>query len=289
MRIDSAASCADSTDVVRVLVLTCPGDDVELAADRLWAAGARAVEQRDRPGGDVDLVTVLAGEDATALARFGEVPTSWQLGFEDVADEPANTWREFARPVDIDGVAVIRPAWLEPVGAPIEIAIEPGASFGLGDHPTTRLCAESIVGAVRGGEHVLDVGCGSGVLAILALRRGADWAMAIDVSEAAREAAAANASRNGVADRMDVATTPVGAVHGRFDLVLANILAPTLVAIAGDLRRLTAPGGTLVVSGVLATAHDHVTEALAPMVVRGTHERDGWAAVELVHPPSRSS
>jgi ribosomal protein L11 methyltransferase len=132
---------------------------------------------------------------------------------------------------------------------------------------------------------MLDVGCGTGVLAIVGALLGAS-VRAIDVSEAAIEATRANAVANGVGDRIfaDRATVAdVAAADGAFDLVVANILAPTLVSIGPDRGRLTAPSGRLVVSGVLAGLHDHVVDALAPMVVVDTAYREGWAAVTLRH------
>lgn len=274
---------------MRAVVLTVPGEAAELAADRLWSAGARAVEERPLPGGDVELVTVLAHDDTRSEQRLGDLPRTWSMRFVDLVAEHAETWRDVARPVRIDADVVIRPAWQDPVGAPVEVAIEPGGSFGLGDHPTTIASAESMVGLVRGGQRVLDVGCGSGVLSILAVKLGADTAVAIDVADAALEATRANALRNGVAGRIEIGSRPLGEIDGDFDIVVANILAPTLIELAPELRRLTAGHGTLVVSGILAAAHDHVLDALAPMTVRRTRERDGWVAVELGHPRPSSS
>lgn len=275
---------------MRTAVLSVPADDVELAADRLWCAGARAVEERSGPGGTCELHTVLGTDDTTATRRLGELPPAWRLRFVDVPDEPADTWRAFARPVVVTDRLVLRPAWLPPnepadpaEPGPLEIAIEPGGSFGLGDHPTTRLSAGAVLRTMRPGADVLDVGCGSGVLAIVAARLGAGRIVAIDVADAAIEATRANATRNGVAERIEASSAPVSDVTGDFDLVVANILAPALVSMSADLRRLTRPGGVLIVSGVLASRHDHVTAALAPMQVERTAELDGWAAIELRH------
>jgi ribosomal protein L11 methyltransferase len=106
---------------------------------------------------------------------------------------------------------------------------------------------------------------------------------AIDLSPGAVEATLANAERNGVAGRVRASTTPLASIEGPFDVVLANILAPALIELAEDLRRVTAPSGVLVISGVLEHAHDHVLAALAPMQVVDRLTRDGWAAVILRH------
>jgi ribosomal protein L11 methyltransferase len=128
---------------------------------------------------------------------------------------------------------------------------------------------------------VLDVGCGSGVLAIGACVFGAAAAVGIDIAPAAVPTTEANAEANGVADRVAVSTTDLADVDDTFDLVLANILAPTLVALSADLRRVLAPGGALVISGILADAHDHVLAALAPLAVVESEFLDGWAAITL--------
>ncbi len=136
---------------------------------------------------------------------------------------------------------------------------------------------------------VLDVGCGTGVIAVMAALVGASDVRAVDVASAAVEATRDNAARNGVADQVEVDTTPAAGLDGSFDLVVANILAPTLIELADDLRRLTALDGRLVISGILADRHDHVLAALAPMVVVHSDVLDGWAAVTLCHPARTAS
>lgn len=274
---------------MRVICLTVPAAEAELAADRLWAAGARAVEELASDGGRAELRTVLADDDVVATGRLGKLPAGWQVRFVEVDERPAETWREFARPVEVSDRLVIRPAWLPIVGLPsvgrpgvLEVSIEPGGSFGLGDHPTTRLSAAAVDRVVRDDDLVLDVGCGSGVLAIVAALRGAASVVAIDVAEPARTATLANAAANGV-ELAEVSTRPIAAVAGVFDLVVANILAPALVAMADDLRRVTAPDGHLIVSGLLAERDDEVVEALRPMRVVDRTVLDGWSAVVLAH------
>lgn len=270
---------------MRIVELTVPREAAELAADRLWAAGGRAVEERDAGDGLVELRTSLGSDDVAARARLGEIPPDWSLGFVEDDPRPAETWREFARPIVVGEHLVIRPAWHEAAGRPdgLEVAIEPGGSFGLGDHPTSRATAAVVDDLTGPGQHVLDVGCGSGVLAIVAAMRGAARVVAIDIAETAREATEDNARRNGVADVVEASTIALGDIDGRFDLVVANILAPTLVALAPDLRRVTAEHGRLVVSGVLTGGYDHVVAALAPMSVVASRDVDGWSAVTLAH------
>jgi ribosomal protein L11 methyltransferase len=272
--------------IVAITVLRVPRRDAELAADRLMAAGAFAVEERDLDGGLVEARATL-GEDAAVVAeRLGDLPDGWHRELELVDSEPLDTWRQFAVPIEISDDLVICPAWLPALDRPglTALAIEPGTAFGLGDHPTTRLSAAAVWRAVAEGDAILDVGCGTGALAIVGLLAGARWAVAIDIAEPAVRSTRDNAERNGVADRIDASTTALADVVGQFDVVVANILAPALIELADELRRTTAAGGRLIVSGLLAGGYDHVVRALAPMHVVEVRELDGWAALELRHP-----
>lgn len=267
---------------MRVLQIVTSVAAAELAADRLWQAGAQAVEEIALEEGLVGVRSVLGSDDAVTIDGLGPLPSGWVVEWVEIADEPADTWRQFVAPIEVGDRIVVRPAWL-PAGRDVrvEIAIEPGGSFGLGDHPTTRLTAAAVDRLVLPGCTVLDVGCGSGVLAILAARLGASHVTAIDIAEAAVEATRDNAARNGVAELISASSTPLAEVTGTYDLVLANVLAPTIVAMADDLRRVVAPDGSLVVSGILAESHDHVLDSLAPLTPIRTDVIDAWAAVEL--------
>jgi ribosomal protein L11 methyltransferase len=282
---------SDVSAEVPVTVVTVPAADAELGADRLMQAGAFAVEERVAARGMVELWAVLAESDASARRLLGKLPPEWSLRTELVDSTPADTWRAHAAPVRIAPDLVLRPAWLPPLGEQgvIEVAIDPGATFGLGDHPTTRLSAAAVWRTRPVPHHVLDVGAGSGVLAIVAVMAGAQSASAIDIADVSPAVVVENAERNGVADRITASTTPLAEADGAFDLVVANILAHELVALAADLRRVTADAGTLVVSGVLAGRYDHVLAALAPMELVGVDELDGWAALVLRHPRARVS
>jgi ribosomal protein L11 methyltransferase len=266
-----------------VTVVTVPAADAELGADRLMQAGAFAVEERSAAAGMVELWAVLGESEPATGARLGELPAKWSLRTESVDTTPADTWRDHVVPVPIADDLVVRPAWLSPLDrhGVTEVVIEPGATFGLGDHPTTRLSAAAVWRMRPAPDRVLDVGTGSGVLAIVAALAGARSVTAIDIADVSPAVVRDNAIRNGVADRISASTTPLAEVDGTFELVVANILAPQLIALASDLRRVTAAGGRLVVSGVLAGRYDHVLAALAPMEGVDVDELDGWAAVEL--------
>ncbi|HUS41554.1 MAG TPA: 50S ribosomal protein L11 methyltransferase [Ilumatobacteraceae bacterium] len=269
---------------MRSFVVTVAADEVDLASDVLWQLGVRAIEERsvdDR----VELWTAVGDErEATerAATAMGE---RWPTRLVETIDDAADTWREFAGPMWVDDGLVVVPAW-QPHSfgdGVVEIEIEPGGAFGLGDHPTTLLSLRAARRHLGVGREVLDVGCGTGVIAVMAALIGASCVRAVDVASAAVEATRDNAARNGVGDYVEVDTTPAGELDGTFHLVVANILAPTLVELADDLRRLTSPDGRLVISGILADRHDHVLAALAPMAAERTDVVDGWAAVTLRH------
>ena len=265
---------------MRQLVVTVTQADVELASDALWGLGVVAVEERAGEHGVVELWTSL-GDDATE----GDVslPQPWPFKFVEVDEAVADTWRKFAQPVWIDEDLVVRPAWV-PFDAPAGITvlhIEPGATFGMGDHPTTILSLRAVRRVVTPGCAVLDVGCGSGVLAIGACKFGAARGVGIDIAPAAVPVTLANAVANDLAAHIEVSTTDLADLDGTFHVVVANILAPTLIALAADLQRVMADGGALVISGILTAAHDHVLAALAPLQVVATDEMDGWSAITL--------
>lgn len=275
------------------VVTTTDANDVELVSDLLWGLGVRAIEERAAAGDTVELWTAV-GQDRASIERAATaLGGRWPYRLVEVSTAGSETWREFAAPVWVDERLVIMPAWqsLDVFGDPagtvdasvLVVRIEPGGAFGLGDHPTTRASLRELARNGVEGADVLDVGCGTGVIAVTAALLRARSVRAIDVAAAAVEATLDNARRNDVDEQVAVDATPIADVDGDYDVVVANILAPTLVAMADELRRVTRPGGRLVISGILAGAHDHVLDALAPMVVERTAVDDGWACVTLRH------
>jgi ribosomal protein L11 methyltransferase len=276
---------------VLALVLTVPAGEVELASDALWALGVVAVEERepgDAHGTDDHLVELWTslGDDVDTVTRAAEAfPARWRWRTVEVDAAISESWRAHAVPSWVERDLVIVPAWQDVSTEPdvLRIDIDPGAAFGLGDHPTTMLTLRLLRAVMWPDATVLDVGCGSGVLSVAAVRLGAPYVEAIDISAAAIHATLANAARNGVAGAISASTRPLAEVTERFDIVLANLLAPTLLQLADKLRRVTADAGALIVSGILADRHEHVVDALAPMRVVETVTREGWAALLLRH------
>lgn len=199
----------------------------------------------------------------------------------------AEAWKAHFPVMRIGRRLVIRPTWRRHRSAPddVVLALDPGMAFGTGLHPTTRLCLtalESIADRGRlGGARVLDVGCGSGILAIAALRLGAERAVGLDTDPIAIEATRANARRNRVARRLraDLGSLPSG--RGPFDVVLANLIAGLLVPLAPLLRDEVAPGGLLLASGIFIDREAEVRGAFeaAGLVVDERAVEGDWVAL----------
>lgn len=186
-------------------------------------------------------------------------------------------WLKDFRPMRFGRRLCVAPAGQRPdVPTPVILELDPGLAFGTGTHATTALCLEWLDEQIQGGERVLDYGCGSGILALAALKLGARAALAFDIDPQALTATRENAAKNGLASRVDVAER-VEAVTGTFDIVLANILAGPLVELAPRLARLARPGGEIVLAGLLTRQAAEVAQAYeAWFDIDPKAERDGW-------------
>lgn len=213
---------------------------------------------------------------AAAGSALVEVSTS------EIADDWVQRWREFHRPLVLDGGRlVVRPPWEPAHGAGVELVIDPGQAFGTGAHATTRLCLELMVRMTATGPF-LDLGCGSGVLAIAAAQLGFSPVVAVDFDPAAVAATAENAGVNGIeleVRRHDLRADPVISAP----TVAANLLRPLLLVWAGRLESAVEPPQRVIASGLLVGEADEVAGAFSRLGLVESERRElgDWAAVLL--------
>ena len=224
--------------------------------------------------------TALGHLQAFGLRPIGEL-TSRLVHEADWAE----AWKAHFPVLRVGRRLVIRPTWRRHRRGPddVVLALDPGMAFGTGLHPTTRLCLGALEGlADRGvldGARVLDVGCGSGILAIAAVRLGAASAFAVDTDPIAVEATVANARRNGIARRIRVAAGSLPSREPAFEVVLANLIASVLVTLARDLAAELQPDGVLLASGIFVDREGEVRSALEAAGLRVTER---WSEGEWV-------
>lgn len=268
-----------------LLVVSVPVDFAEFAADVLWSAGAQAVEEIQHED-VIDLRTDLGSDpmgEWNSIIETTPVARDWKVRIESIDARVADTWRQHAS-ITVVGNVSITPAWFAPpvgVRTDTTLLIEPGGSFGMGDHPTTRATLD--LALQSSGTNVLDLGCGSGVLGIaLCLTRRAR-VVAVDIAPAAVEAALHNAALNGVSDRFDIEQGDARRVKGTFDLVLANILAPVLLGDADDIAARVAPRGNLILSGFTDSRRFDIIArySILGLELRRETVVDGWLALQF--------
>ncbi|MEW8028304.1 MAG: 50S ribosomal protein L11 methyltransferase [Candidatus Thiodiazotropha sp.] len=213
-------------------------------------------------------VTALFEEDRqplklrTALAAILDPELVGRLRWERIEDRIwERVWLEHFKPMSFG-----RRLWVCPAGESIDqrntvvIKLDPGLAFGTGTHPTTALCLEWLDAQDLKGRRIIDYGCGSGILAIAALKLGASSAVALDHDRQALIASRDNAQKNGVSDRL-ITCLPDEMPNGQFDLLVANILAAPLIQLAPDFARLVRPGGRFALSGILVEQESEVAPA----------------------------
>jgi ribosomal protein L11 methyltransferase len=268
-----------------------PDDDAELASLSLFELGATGVEERDRTTlnrADASAGLTLVGSfasEADARAALVELAVRWPARLATVeGDQWRDAWKAYFEPTRIGPRLVVKPSFkpYEPAASDVVLTLDPGGAFGTGTHETTRLLLEALQRHLAPGMHVLDVGCGSGILAIACLLLGAERAIGVDVDPEAVRVSGENAEHNGVRRRLTLYEGTLAAVPpGRFPLVLANIESRVLVPLADELCARVAPGGVLVLGGLLAPERERVLAAYAALRPLGVHTQGEWIAIEL--------
>ncbi|MCY4064386.1 MAG: 50S ribosomal protein L11 methyltransferase [Chloroflexi bacterium] len=208
------------------------------------------------------------------------------------AEDWAEAWKAHYQPLRIGQRLLIRPRWIDVELAPgdIEISLDPGMAFGTGTHPTTQLCLEALERLSKPALDVLDLGSGSGILAIAAAKLGARKVLALDIDPVAVTATAENARANGVSDKIIAECggleTALPSAR-RFDLAVVNILARVIVQLAeGGLGEIVRPGGTAILSGIIDSQLAEVEAALQHTGLQpcARHQRGDWVLVEAKRP-----
>jgi ribosomal protein L11 methyltransferase len=267
------------------LTLEVDADAADAFSDALLEAGARSVWQESAEKQSCTLATLLdiGAEPASLLsvaakrAGLKKTPRFAAARLED-EDWVRRSQAQFA-PIAIGERLWIGPSWSDPPRstAAAVVRLDPGLAFGTGSHPSTRLVLNFLEKTIRGGERLLDYGCGSGILAIAAAKLGASHVDAVDIDPDAVRAAAANAAANGVPIS---AVVPEELAPTEYDLVVSNILAQPLIVLAPLLAGRTRRGGQLALSGILETQAAEVAAAYRPFFdAQITQTEDGWALV----------
>ena len=285
------------------MIVEIPDAAAEALTNFLWEQGAVGVVEEETPGAPAQLrafFPATAGADTLAGRVDGYLAALRALGHTAATtarlapladDDWTAAWREHFRPVAVGRRLVVLPPWeMRPPGDRLPLVIEPGRAFGTGHHGTTGGCL-TLLETVAEREHparAIDLGTGSGILAVAAVRLGIARVLACDTDPDAVAAACANAERNGVRDRVDVVLADARALAAEpAPLVLANLLAAAHRALGVSYRRLVAPGGVLIAGGILDVEAEEVARALGPpgFAVEAEVHFDGWTTLALRHAP----
>jgi ribosomal protein L11 methyltransferase len=256
-----------------------------------------------------EFVGLRAGFPSEAMAQAAalflldgeaERRVPWQPTVEIiVGDDWLDAWREHFEPLRA-GRIVVAPAWKRHDGSlandpilvtlcaqDIVVWLEPGRAWGTGAHASTSLCLSALQRELSldpESKHVLDVGCGSGVLGVASLLAGASSVYGVDIDETSPGVTMENAERNGVALRCRASTESLSQVSGTYELVLANILAPVLIELSLDIAKRVAVGGALVLAGLIEEQRDRVLAAYPSFVVEHTDHQGEWVGLTLRRP-----
>ena len=285
---------ADTAEAVATMVAN-GGIYIEDYADleeQAWEiAHIDLIEQEllDKPRDIVIVHMYLAPDEnpAEILPLFEErlqaAGVEYTLNTQGVEQEDwQNAWKQYYHAMDIGRRLAIVPGWEEYETDRTVITMDPGMAFGTGTHETTSLCLETLDVLVQGGERMLDIGTGSGILAIAALKLGAAQAEGVDIDPMCVRTAGENAQRNGVADRFAVLVGDLSdKASGQYNIITANIVAAAILSLAPHVPALLAPGARFIASGIIDERRDEVLEGLRAAGLRPVQVREkrGWVCV----------
>lgn len=224
------------------------------------------------------------------LWLLGKLRHVGELRVEERAEEDwANAWKAHYRPLMASERILIRPPWTEyaPTGDEIVVVLDPGMAFGSGTHPSTRLAVMGLEAALEPGETVMDIGTGSGILAIAAAKLGASQVDAVDIEPVSVRSARENAERNEVASVIEVKLGTAGTPFAdQYDVVVANIISRVLIELAPGISAAVKPGGSLVLAGVIEEHEAKVRETFEPYGLRLVERRqiEDWVGLQYELP-----
>ena len=220
---------------------------------------------------------------ALIAARMEAAGIPYTVETEGVEQEDwQNGWRKYYHPMEIGSRLAVVPSWQQYDTDRVKLILDPGLAFGTGGHETTSLCLEALDEQVRGGERVLDIGTGSGILAIAALKLGAASAEGVDIDPVAVRTAGENAALNGVQDKLTVLVGDLSdKASGTYDIITANIVANAILSLAPAVPGLMAEGATFIASGIIDSRKDEVIAGLkkAGLAVVEVKEKRGWECI----------
>lgn len=267
----------------------------ETAAERLRAGGADGVAEEWRKGqsyvrgfwNNADEAAVAKAAEATLrtlhdAGLLAEIPAFTLTSMED--QDWLEGWKQFFSPLEISPRLAVVPSWesFDPKPEQAVIILDPGMAFGTGTHGTTYTCLQALSSYLAQGMRVCDVGTGSGILAIAAVKLGAGTVTATDNDPLSIRVAHENAVHNGVGERIDFRVTDLLAgVEGPFDLLLANILAPVILALIPQLGVLLAPNALFISSGYITSQEAEIRAALiaAGHIILARYAREDWVTL----------
>lgn len=285
---------ADTAEAVATMVAN-GGIYIEDYADleqQAWEiAHVDLIEQEllDKPRDVVIVHMYLAPDENPAEVlplfrqRLDDAGVEYTLNTEGVEQEDwQNAWKQYYHAMDIGQRLAIVPGWEEYDTDRTVITMDPGMAFGTGTHETTSLCLETLDELVQGGERMLDIGTGSGILAIAALKLGAKEAEGVDNDPMCVRTAGENAQRNGVAERLTVLVGDLSdKASGVYDIITANIVAAAILSLAPVVPALMAPGAKFIASGIIDERRDEVLDGLKAAGLRPVQvkEKRGWVCI----------